>query len=45
MEVTYSEPPKFEVENLFAENEFVTALGKISLKDPDGNMVQFNRPL
>jgi len=33
MAKTYLEPPKFVVENLIAENDFVTAIGKISLKD------------
>src|SRR5690606_25362119 len=33
MAKTYLEPPKVVVENLIAENDFVTAIGKISLKD------------
>ncbi|KRD58743.1 ketosteroid isomerase [Flavobacterium sp. Root935] len=33
IEDTYLEPPKFEVENLIAEDDFVTAIGKISLKE------------
>jgi uncharacterized protein len=36
METTYSEPPKFTIENLIAEGDFVTALGKISIKDEKG---------
>ncbi|WP_428229605.1 nuclear transport factor 2 family protein [Flavobacterium sp.] len=29
----YLEPPQFVVENLVAENDFVTAIGEISFKD------------
>jgi ketosteroid isomerase-like protein len=36
MAITYVEPPKFMVENLIAEGDFVTALGKISLQDEKG---------
>jgi uncharacterized protein len=36
MKMTYSEPPKFTVENLIAEGDFVTAIGKISIKDENG---------
>lgn len=36
MAETYIEPPKFTVLNLIAEGDFVTALGKITLKDDDG---------
>lgn len=38
MAETYLEPPKFSVENLIAEGNYVTAIGKISLKDKEGNM-------
>ncbi|WP_316804322.1 nuclear transport factor 2 family protein [Pedobacter nototheniae] len=38
----YIEPPKFMVETLIEEGEFVTAVGKISMKDKDGKMVDFN---
>lgn len=37
MSKTYLEPPKFKVDNLIAEGDFVTAIGEISLKDKDGN--------
>ena len=37
----YVEPPKFMVENLIAEGEFVTALGRISMKNEDGKMVDY----
>lgn len=33
---TYIEPPKFMVEHLIAEGDFVTAIGKISMKEKDG---------
>ena len=36
MAKTYTEPPKFMVENLIAEGDFVTALGTITMKDEDG---------
>lgn len=41
MATAYVEPPKFMVENLIAEGEFVTALGKISMKDEDGKTVDY----
>jgi uncharacterized protein (TIGR02246 family) len=36
MATAYAEPPKFSVENLIAEGDFVTAIGKISMKDENG---------
>ncbi|RZJ64372.1 MAG: nuclear transport factor 2 family protein [Flavobacterium sp.] len=33
MDKTYLEPPKFDVEQLIAEGDFVTAVGKISLNE------------
>lgn len=41
MEAVYVEPPKFMVENLIAEREFVTAVGKISMKNESGIMVDY----
>ncbi|TRW23807.1 nuclear transport factor 2 family protein [Flavobacterium zepuense] len=38
----YIEPPKFMVENLIAEGDFVTAIGKISMKDESGNTVDYS---
>lgn len=32
----YREPPKFRVERMIAEDEFVTAIGEITLKDEHG---------
>jgi ketosteroid isomerase-like protein len=41
MATAYTEPPRFTVENLVAEGEFVTALGQISLKNEEGKMVDY----
>lgn len=38
----YLEPPKFMVEQLIAEAEFVTAVGKISMKDETGTMITYD---
>lgn len=37
----YLEPPKFMVEHLIAEGEFVTATGEISMKDKDGKTIVY----
>lgn len=42
MEATYVEPPKFMVENLIAADDFVTAIGKISMKDSNGKMIDYS---
>ncbi|HLW19636.1 MAG TPA: nuclear transport factor 2 family protein [Cyclobacteriaceae bacterium] len=42
MKRAYMEPPKFEVENLIAEGEYLTAIGKISMKDEDGKTVDYS---
>lgn len=42
MATAYVEPPKFMVEDLIAEGEFVTALGKISMKDENGKIVDYS---
>ena len=42
MAAAYLEPPKFIVESLIAEGEFVTAVGKISMKGEDGKMVDYS---
>ncbi len=39
IEATYIEPPTFSVEHLVAEDDFVVAMGKISLKDENGKVV------
>ena len=42
MAATYTEPPKFMVENLIGEDDFVTALGNITMKDEEGRDVQYS---
>ena len=37
----YIEPPKFDVKNLIAENDYVTALGQITLIDNKGAGVMY----
>jgi uncharacterized protein (TIGR02246 family) len=41
MAEAYVEPPKFMVENLIADGEFVTAVGKISMKDEEHKMATY----
>jgi ketosteroid isomerase-like protein len=38
----YAEPPTFRVDYLIAEGDFVTALGKIDLKDENGETVSYS---
>jgi ketosteroid isomerase-like protein len=38
----YVEPPKFMVEHLIAEGDFLTAIGKISLKDENGQPTNYD---
>ena len=40
MKATYIEPPRFRVDQLIAEGDFVTALGDIELKDATGRLVR-----
>lgn len=42
MATAYVEPPKFTVENLIAEGNYVTAMGKISMKNDDGKLVNYS---
>ena len=42
MASAYVEPPKFLVEHLIAEGDYVTALGKISMKNKGGNMIDYS---
>jgi uncharacterized protein len=37
----YREPPRFMVENMIAEGEFVTAIGTISMTGNDGNITDY----
>lgn len=41
MQETYIDPPQFKVENLIEESEHITAIGQISLKDKDGNLIDY----
>lgn len=36
MAIAYNEPPRFKVENLIEEGEFLIALGDITMKDEKG---------
>jgi uncharacterized protein len=38
----YVEPPKFTVEHLIAEGDFLTAVGEITLKDEDGKAIHYS---
>jgi ketosteroid isomerase-like protein len=42
MATTYLEPPKFTLDNLIAEDDFVIALGKITLKDEKGKTADYS---
>lgn len=39
---TYAEPPRFEVANMIAEGDFVTALGDITIKDKNGKATHYS---
>ena len=41
MTTAYLEPPKFRVENLVAEGELLIATGKISLKEENGEWIDY----
>jgi uncharacterized protein (TIGR02246 family) len=40
MQSTYQEPPTFRVQRMIAEDDFVAAIGEITLKDQAGKAVQ-----
>jgi uncharacterized protein (TIGR02246 family) len=42
MKKAYLEPPKFMVEHLIAEGNFVTAVGTIRIKDEQGTSVKYS---
>lgn len=42
MKEVYVEPPEFDVENLIAGGDFVSAIGKISMKDEDGKVIDYS---
>lgn len=41
MAVAYAEPPKVNIELMIEEGDFVTQMGKISMKDDNGEMVDY----
>jgi ketosteroid isomerase-like protein len=41
MKMAYIEPPKFSVDNLIGEGDFVTAIVKISMKNDSGKMTDY----
>lgn len=42
MATEYLEPPEFIVENLIAEGEFVTAVGRIGMKNEEGTRIDYS---
>lgn len=42
MKTAYTEPPKFNVDNLISEGDFVAAIGKISMKNDSGKMTDYS---
>lgn len=42
MTATYVEPPKFTVDHLIAEGEFLTAVGEVTMKDEDGKAAHYS---
>jgi ketosteroid isomerase-like protein len=42
MVANYLKPPKFDVKNLIAENEYVTAIGEIKITNEDGEMRRYH---
>lgn len=41
MKETYQEPPRFQVERMIAEGDYLTAVGEISLKDEAGETTHY----
>lgn len=41
MALTYVEPPRFKVDRLIAEGEWLTAIGEIDLKDSTGVVTRY----
>lgn len=41
MSENYIEPPKFDIKNLIAEHDFVTAIGNITMATGEGKMLQY----
>lgn len=41
MKDTYTEVPKFDIENLTEDGDYVTAIGKISMKNKNGKIINY----
>ena len=41
MKTAYIEPPKFDIETMIAEGDFVTTVGNISLKNDTGVLINY----
>ena len=41
MKKAYQEPPKFMVEHLIGDGDFVTAIGKIKMRDKDQKEIEY----
>lgn len=41
MATAYKEPPRFEVQRMIAEGDFVTAIGEITLKNDEGKPTRY----
>lgn len=41
MAIAYAEPPKFSIELMIEEDDYVTAMGKICLKDENGETADY----
>ena len=42
MATAYAEPPRFMVENMIAEGDFLTAIGTITMKNEQGRMIHYS---
>ncbi|SOD99235.1 nuclear transport factor 2 family protein [Spirosoma fluviale] len=42
MKLAYVEPPEFDVEQLIADGDFLSAIGKISMKDESGKKIHYS---
>lgn len=42
MQLAYVEPPEFDVEQLIADGDSLSAIGKISMKDESGKKVDYS---
>lgn len=42
MKEAYVEPPKFDIEKVIEEGDYVTAMGSINLRDKNGKMVSYS---